>query len=181
MTTFLRRLLTRQTPPAAGVWTPSMRWPIIPSSPNATPANDLASRARAEQEVRNNALAKRIVSAWSAALVGGSGLTPMLTDPDLRRRWDAWAALPDAAGRLDWVALLQQIAETVITSGECFVLLQVSEDAPEIPLSLLRRVRRDGFYLRWQASSVDRNCRWQYLREYFRCMEAISGGFPCYG
>jgi lambda family phage portal protein len=134
---FFRRLIQRAFPPEAGLPYNSLRWPAVPSSPNPAPANDLTSRARAEQEVRNSALAKRIVSAWSGALVGGSGLTPMFRDRQLRRRWDVWSVMPDAAGRLDWVGLLQQVTETVIVSGEVFVKLEISETAPGIPLSVL--------------------------------------------
>jgi lambda family phage portal protein len=134
---FLRRLVQRMFPPEAGQMYNSLRWPAVPASPNPAPQNDVISRARAEQEVRNSALASRIKSAWSGALVGGSGLTPMFRDPELRRLWDGWATMPDAAGRLDWVGLLLQITETMIVSGECFVMMQVSEDAPGVPLSLL--------------------------------------------
>jgi lambda family phage portal protein len=134
---FLRRLVYRMFPPESGLPYNSLRWPAVPASPNPTPANDIVSRARAEQEVRNSAPARRIVSAWSGALVGGSGLTPMFRDPELRRLWDSWSASPDAAGRLDWIGLLQQVAETMITSGECFIVMTVSEDSPGVPLSLL--------------------------------------------
>ncbi|MGA7237200.1 MAG: phage portal protein [Bryobacteraceae bacterium] len=134
---FLRRLIRRAFPPEAGMPYHSLRWPAVPNSPNPTPANDLISRSRAEQEVLSSGDARRIVSAWSGALVGGSGLTPMFRDPELRRLWDTWCGMPDAAGRLDWVGLLQQITETMVTSGEAFVLLQISETAPGIPLSLL--------------------------------------------
>jgi lambda family phage portal protein len=133
----IRRLIQRAAGPLdAGLPYHSLRWPAVPSVPNPTPVNDPTARARAEQEVRNSALARRIVSAWSGALVGGSGLTPMFKSADLRRRWNDWAMLPDAAGRLDWIGLLLQVAETMITSGECFVLLGVSETAPAIPLGL---------------------------------------------
>ena len=133
---WFRRLIQRAFPPEAAMPYHSLKWPAVPSSANPTPQNDVISRSRAEQEIRNSALAKRIVSAWSGALIGGSGITPMFSDPGLRRRWDSWAMMPDATGRLDWVGLLQQIAELMIVSGECFVLLQISEDAPEIPLAL---------------------------------------------
>ena len=129
---WFRRLIQRAFPPEAAMPYHSLKWPAVPSSANPTPQNDVISRSRAEQEIRNSALAKRIVSAWSGALIGGSGITPMFSDPGLRRRWDSWAMMPDATGRLDWVGLLQQIAELMIVSGECFVLLQISEDAPEI-------------------------------------------------
>jgi lambda family phage portal protein len=132
-----RRFIGRAFPPEAGLLYNALKWPAVPSSPNPAPDNNLTARSRAEQEYRNSALARRCVSAWSGALIGGSGITPMFADPELRRRWDSWSAMPDAAGRLDWVGLLQQITETMIVSGECFVLLQVSEDAPEVPLSLL--------------------------------------------
>ena len=66
---FLRRLITRMFPPEAGQNYNSLRWPAIPASPNPQPVNDPISRARAEQEVRNSALARRIVSAWSGALI----------------------------------------------------------------------------------------------------------------
>ncbi len=132
-----RRLIARAFPPEAGQNYNSLRWPAIPTWPNPQPQNDPISRARAEQETRNSALARRIVSAWSGALIGGSGLTPMFRDPQLRRLWDQWTTAPDAAGLLDWIGLLNKVVETVITSGECFVVMEVSETAPGIPLSLL--------------------------------------------
>ncbi len=134
---FFRRLIRRAFPPEAGMPYNSLRWPAVPSWPNPAPTNDPISRGRAEQEVRSSGLAKRMTSAWSGALVGGSGLTPMFRDPELRSLWDTWGGMPDAAGRLDWIGLLLQITETVIVSGECFVVLQISETAPGIPLSLL--------------------------------------------
>jgi lambda family phage portal protein len=124
-------------PPEAGQPYNSLRWPAMPSSPNPTPTNDPISRGRAEQEVRNSALARRIVSAWSAALIGGSGISPMLKDPELRQLWAAWTTAPDAAGLLDWIGLLTQVTETLISSGEAFVVMGVSETAPGVPLSLL--------------------------------------------
>jgi lambda family phage portal protein len=131
-----RRLIGRAYLPEAGQMYDSLRWPAVPSSPNPTPQNDVISRSRAEAEIRNSALARRVVSAWSSALTGGSGFTPMFSDPELRRRWDSWSTGCDAAGRLDWVGVLLQVCECVITSGEAFVLLQVSEDVPEVPLAL---------------------------------------------
>ena len=39
-------------------------------------------------------------------------------------------------GRLDWIGLLLQVTECMIVSGEVFVVLEVSEAAPGIPLAL---------------------------------------------
>ncbi len=135
---FLRRLIRRAFP-EAGMPYNSLRWPAVPNSPNPAPSNDPISRSRAEAEVRNSALAKRIVSAWSGALCGGNSLTPMLKDPQLRRLWDTWERDAGCQRRAPgWVGLpLIQIVETgVIVSGECFVQLVIDENAPGIPLAL---------------------------------------------
>ena len=70
---FFRKLIARAFPPEAGMPYNSLRWPAVPSWPNPTPANDLISRSRAEQEVRSSGDARRIVSALSGAAVGGDG------------------------------------------------------------------------------------------------------------
>jgi len=114
--------------PAAGMSYNATNWPVTPTGPNPIPANDVFSRSRAEREIHDSALAKRIVSVWSGELCGGSGATPMFRDSELRSLWDEWST--------KWIPDLLQIIETMIISGECFVLLQISETAPAVPLSL---------------------------------------------
>ena len=133
---WLRRLFTRQAPPEAAMPYSNLHWPVGPAAPNQSWVNDAISRSRAESEVRNSALAKKIASAWSGACIAGSGVSPMFRDAGLRRRWDAWTRSCDAGGRLDWIGIQQQVVECLVTSGEVFVQMLISEDT-DPPLQLL--------------------------------------------
>jgi len=93
-------------------------------------------RARAQHEFANNAVARRAVESLTNACWGGDGVTALFLDRAVQRAWDRWTAVCDAGGRLDWVALGRLLLETVIVAGEAFVVLQVDEAAPGVPLRL---------------------------------------------
>lgn len=93
-------------------------------------------RARAQHEFANNAVARRAVECLVNAGWGGSGVTPLFLDRGVQRAWDRWTAACDAGARLDWVSLGRLLLETVVVAGEAFVVLQVDEAAPGVPLRL---------------------------------------------
>ena len=93
-------------------------------------------RSRAQHEYANNALCRKAVDCLTNAAWGGSGITPMFADREIQRLWERWARGCDASGRLDWVGLGAAILQTVIVSGECFVVLRLDKTTPAIPLSL---------------------------------------------
>ncbi len=78
-------------------------------------------QARAEDEVRNNPIARRAVDSMCSAVVGASGINPQLKDKAVKAAWDKWADGCDAEGRLDWTSFQEQVFRTVAISGEAIV------------------------------------------------------------
>jgi len=87
-------------------------------------------------EYSNNPLARRAVEALTNACWGGSGVTPLFTDRGVQALWERWSRGCDASGRLDWVGLGAAILQTVIVTGEAFIIMRLDEAAPGVPLSL---------------------------------------------
>ena len=136
---------TLTSPPAAGrsvQWdaaAPVSRlkdWTPAPGAPNAPWTNPAMLRARALNEYANNPLARRAVEALTNACWGGSGITPMFADRGVQALWERWARGCDASGRLDWLGFGAVLLQTVIVSGEAFVVLRLDESATAVPLSL---------------------------------------------
>lgn len=111
-------------------------WAPAPGAPNSPWSNPATLRARAVNEFANNPLARRAVECLVNAAWGGNGVTPQFADRGHERLWERWAGGCDAAGRLDWTGLGAQVLQTVLVSGEAFVVLRVDEAAPGVPLSL---------------------------------------------
>jgi lambda family phage portal protein len=111
-------------------------WSPAPGAANSPWSNPSILRARAQHEFANNPLARRAVDALTNACWGGSGVTPMFTDRGIQRLWEGWTRGCDASGRLDWVGLGAAILQTVLVSGECFVVLRMDESAAGVPLTL---------------------------------------------
>jgi len=113
------------------------RWFAIPASPGTHYDNPVQLRARAEGEFRNNPFGRKAVNAIVDAVWGGNGINPMFAHKETQSAWEEWAKDCDGAGRLDWTGLGAQILQTIIVSGEAFVLLTLDPSVDGIPLRLL--------------------------------------------
>ena len=111
-------------------------WPPAPSAPNAPWTNPSVLRARAQHEYANNPMARRAVDCLTNACWGGNGIMPLFRDRGVQALWERWARACEASGRLDWTAIGAVLLQTVIVSGEAFVILRLDEAAPGVPLSL---------------------------------------------
>ena len=111
-------------------------WTPAPGAPNSPWSNPSVLRARAQHEYANNPLARRAVEALTNACWGGSGVTPLFTDRGVQALWERWSRGCDASGRLDWVGLGAAILQTVIVTGEAFIIMRLDESAPGVPLAI---------------------------------------------
>jgi len=96
----------------------------------------LLVRSRSEDAYRNNPWARAIVDKTVAAAVGASGITPQFRAQYIGRLWSTWSDQSDSSRRHDWAGLLSQLLQTVMVSGEAFVLLTIDERSSPVPLSL---------------------------------------------
>jgi len=137
---------TLTTPPTAGR---SVQWdaaaplsrlkdwtPPAPGAPNSPWTNPSMLRARAQHEYANNALCRKAVDCLTNACWGGSGVSPMFADRGVQALWERWSRGCDASGRLDWVGFGAVLLQTVIVSGEAFIIMRLDEAAPAVPLAL---------------------------------------------
>ncbi|MCX6620222.1 MAG: phage portal protein, partial [Acidobacteria bacterium] len=120
---------------AAGGGNRLANWSATPAAANSFSDNPAIVRGRAEGEYRNNAWARKCVDAIVNACIGATGINPMFKPPTVSEAWARWADSCDAAGRLDWIGLQHQILQSVIVSGEVFVVFSINPDAA-VPLVL---------------------------------------------
>ncbi|MBL8210639.1 MAG: phage portal protein, partial [Bryobacterales bacterium] len=104
-------------------------------SPNAYWDNPVSLRARAEAEYRNNPYARKVVDAIVCAVWGASAINPTFKSKANQTAWSQWTGDCDATGRLDWSGLGAAVLQTVIVSGEAFVVFQT--EGRGVPLRLL--------------------------------------------
>ena len=96
-------------------------WSASTSRVNQFWTNPINLQARAEDEERNNPIARRAINSLCAATIGAGGINPQLKDKAVKAAWDKWTDGCDAEGRLDWVQSMDQILRAVAISGEVFV------------------------------------------------------------
>jgi lambda family phage portal protein len=120
---------------AAGGGNRLANWKAAPAAVNTWQTNPALLRGRAEDAFRNNPAARKAVEAWIQAAIGASGINPQLKDKRLKQFWSGWADSCDAAGRMDWISIQSQILQTVLVSGECFIVFAI-EPRNEVPISL---------------------------------------------
>lgn len=121
---------------AAGRGNRAANWAAQPTAPNAWQDQPAILRARAESEYRNNPWARRAVNSWIGAAIGHSGIVPMTKDKAFRAAWDAWSEDVDAMGRLSWTEFQAQVLQTVMVSGEGFILFGIDASKQQ-PLTVL--------------------------------------------
>jgi lambda family phage portal protein len=100
-------------------------------------------RARCRFLARNNAWARNAIDAWTSNAVG-SGIVPVSKHPrktvrrNLEQWWLRWTDECDAAGTTDFYGLQQQISNSTLEAGECFVRLRPrpNRDGLFVPLQL---------------------------------------------
>lgn len=104
-------------------------WYGAAPGPNRRDENPAVLQGRAADQHRNNPYARRAVHAIVNAAVGANGINPQFADRTVQAAWERWAGLP-------WPGFVAQVLQSVIVSGECFVLLRIDPDLPGVPLRL---------------------------------------------
>ncbi len=95
-------------------------WGMPAPSPNRHFDNPVILRAEAESQFRNNAIVRGAVNKLSDAVLGATGLNPKFEDQNTQQVWENWAGY-------HWVPFLQLVFQTMVVSGEAFVLLAIDE------------------------------------------------------
>ncbi|MBI4906599.1 MAG: phage portal protein [Acidobacteria bacterium] len=136
-TNWLRSLILRSVLwDAAGGGNRLARWGAPASGPATYHDNPIQLRARAEDQYRNNPWARKAVNAIRDAAWGASAINPMFANKVTQEAWKRWESSCDAAGRLDWCSLGAMVVQTVIVSGEAFIVLSLDPNAKGHPLRL---------------------------------------------
>ena len=128
---------------AAGMGRRLRGWLAPGSGPNRATEGAQTLRNRARDAVRNDWAAAAGARTWAVNLVG-TGIVPQpkTQDPALKARlvalWDAWAAVADADGVLDFYGLQTLAVRSWVVSGEVFVRLRprLPEDGLPVPLQV---------------------------------------------
>ncbi len=124
----LRPMLTRSALwDGAASGNRTANWTSTARSANSYFDNPAIMRARAEREYRNNPYARRAVDALVNAAVGASGINPQFTDRLVQAAWERWSGY-------SWAPFVSEALQTVIVSGEAFVLLAIDDQVDGVPL-----------------------------------------------
>ncbi len=122
-------------------------WNAPTSRINQFWTNPINLQARAEDEERNNPLARRAVNSLCAAAIGAAGINPQFKNKQVKAVWDKWTDVCDAEGRLDWIQTQEQALRTVAISGEVYVRYVYTTGGLKLlilPPVFLDRTRVDG-------------------------------------
>ena len=123
---------------AAGDGPRSLGWSAPESSPRSLLTGQLDTlRRRSREQARNNPLCASILHALTSNVVG-TGMRPLIADPDLQRLWRAWSGECDAHGSLDFGGLQALAFGEMVEAGECLARLRPRrpEDGLSVPLQL---------------------------------------------
>lgn len=122
---------------AAGSGNRLKLWAAPGASPNSYYDNPTSMRSKAEGEFRNNPYARKVVKSLVNAAWGANAVNPHFKSKAAQQKWERWTRRCDAAGRMDWVGFGALLLQTVIVSGEAFVVLTIDPEASGNPLRLL--------------------------------------------